>query len=81
MQFYLAVIFFTVLIYIVDMIVLIANKEIFTSLATLFKSIMRRKKDKDPEMFQKVVRSYKNKSRMDDMKRAAERESARNLND
>lgn len=80
-QSYLCVAFFSIIVYMFDMALLIARKEMCTSLGTFFKSIVRRKKEEDSIIFKKVVKLYKDQSRMEEIQRAAERETTRNLKD
>lgn len=81
-HFYLLVLFFTVLVYVFDMALLIVRKELFTPLNTFFSSIMRRgKQTKDPEIFDKIVNDYKRREKLRQANEDALRETTRMLNE
>ena len=80
-QFYLLVLFFTVIVYIFDMTLLVVTKEVFTPLSIFFSSIMRRRSHKrDPEIFDKIVFDYKRREKLRKANQDAIRETHRMLN-
>lgn len=60
-QFLLTVFWSSVMIYAFDMILLILDKELYTPLSTFFSSIVRRRKEHEEQIFERVVEVFKEK--------------------
>jgi hypothetical protein len=61
LPFYLLVTWCSIIIYVFDMTLLILTKEVYTPLSMFFASIMRRRRDKEELIFEKIVESFRNK--------------------
>ena len=66
---------FSVLVYIFDMTLLILDKEVYTPLNIFFASIVRRNLlQKDADIFDKIVKNYKQHAKMNEIKNKAKEE-------
>lgn len=80
-HFYLLVAWCAVIIYVFDMSLLILKKEVYTPLSMFFSSIMRRRRENEDLIFEKIVESYKKKDlvAIDNRKKSNKYESGGNL--
>lgn len=68
-HFYLLVAWCSIIIYVFDMSLLILMKEVYTPLSMFFASIMRRKRNKEELIFEKIVESFRKKDKAEEKQR------------
>lgn len=70
-HFILMVFWSSVMIYAFDMILLILDKELYTPLSTFFSSILRRRKEHEELIFERIVEAFKETENKIDQKNPA----------